>query len=810
MTVQGDATTGMTDPAAGAPAPRLAGWTGEFADAAEERAYRQATLKETRGMARIGVLGSTFASVSFLPVDFLTVEGRAVLPFVLVRLLLLALGLASAILIERAAEERRLIVIVYLQQALFYFLNGIIFDHPALIRHGGLLLPLMAVALPVLLPGGLRAASAMAAYAALVSLLFWGVLRHPPEAPADLGIILLVTAIGLGVGMAARAQVNRMRREEFLHMRETRRINRELMLARDAAEAGARAKSDFLAVMSHEIRTPMNGILGMVRLIMDDRPAGQDRERLAVVLRSAEALRVLLDDVLDLSRLERGGISLDHAPVDLDRLAGDVIDLMRPRACEKGLALEWVRPQDVPPFVFGDSARLRQILLNLVGNAVKFTEKGHVWLKLARSGGRLVMTVEDTGIGLGPEALARIFEPFMQGGRDIHGRFGGAGLGLAITRGLAEAMGGSVKVESREGYGSLFHVSLPLEEAEAPPAPAPSPAPVASAALDLLLVEDNPINQAVTEAILARAGHRVSHAGSGEEALALLATRRFDAILMDLRLPGISGHETAERIRAAGLGAGAPILALTANAMPEDEAGSRAAGMVAHLAKPVDPDALLAALGLAAEPLAAEGDDVLLIGGNEPTRRRLERLGLRVFPVADPKVAATLLAHRPFALVIATEHGMLDALATDEVGLPKRAFWGPGALQAAIPSLDPALEDAALAARLFGGCMAPAAPLESLPPARRHAVLRIFADQLRPLLSGLRGEGTGLEDIAHRIRGSAANMGFTELAERAGAAMAGGAAAAHELAAAIEQTLEDVNALLGQPAAGMEEEGKNR
>lgn len=794
----------MPDTRAAPPlSPHLNRWTGEFTDLAREAGYGAANFRATRATARIGMIASTLASVSFLPLDLQLIAPPDLYLFIGIRLSLLVICVGALVVMQHASTERGVILVTYAQQALFYFLNAVIFDHPALTRHGGMLLPLMALALPVLLPGRLWQAALMSAYAALVSLLFWGVLREVPESPADLGVILLVTGVGFCVGVAARAQLNRMRREEFLHIERERQTNLELLAAKDAAEAGARAKSDFLAVMSHEIRTPMNGILGMVRLILDEPVSDRQRERLSVVLRSAEALRVTLDDVLDLSKLEQGTANYDRTALDIAHVMDDVIDLMRPRADEKGLVLGLQILTGVPSHVLGDPARLRQILLNLVGNAVKFTEAGHVLLRVKPVESGLRFEVEDSGIGISSRELARLFQPFVQADPSIQRRFGGSGLGLVICKRLIEDMGGGIGVESKPGQGSLFHFELPLPAVAAPAAAMPVPAAKPVRRLRLLLVEDNEINQQVASAILERAGHDCVVAETGRAALALAQEEAFDAILMDLQMPEMDGFEATRRIRALGAKGRMPIIALTANAMPEDVARARAAGMNGHLAKPIRPQELsetLAAIGAAGTSSAkgafaegqdqsrtvAEGADVLLVGpADVALQHRLSRIGLRVFPMPELKAAATLYASRAFPVVLvrgADGLAMARLLTTPEGNRPLIAIWQDGGdaldLQPGELALPAAADDDELRWRLFGGTgqTGAATDIGSLfDDVKVKALQGLFLRNLLEQRQALKPETLDLQhilQIAHRVKGSAANMGYADLAARAEAVLA--------------------------------------
>ncbi|RZA22179.1 MAG: hybrid sensor histidine kinase/response regulator [Lysobacteraceae bacterium] len=391
----------------------------------------------------------------------------------------------------------------------------------------------------------------------------------------------------LAIGASYRA---RLKRRHALLLTEEKRL---------LAEQASEAKSRFLATLGHEVRTPMTGVLGMSELLRGSRLDDRQRSQVDAIHRAGEHLLRLVNDALDLARIEAGKLELANADFALRPLLDEVAGLMAPAAERKGLAFVDAMAADAPLALHGDRMRVQQILLNLLGNAIKFTEAGHVSLEAAAlvpQGIRLV--VADTGPGLSVEQQSRLFRRFEQAeGARTASRYGGSGLGLAISQELAAAMDGRIAVESAPGRGTRFIVELPLAHAitvvrEAVTQPAASPAGFDG--LSLLLVEDDPIVAEVMQGLLAAQGHVVVHAGHGLAALSEIATRRFDAALLDLDLPGLDGLALARMLRAQGFRA--PLLAVTARSDAEAEAVARAAGFDDFLRKPVSGARLAEAL----------------------------------------------------------------------------------------------------------------------------------------------------------------------------------------------------------------------
>jgi signal transduction histidine kinase/DNA-binding response OmpR family regulator len=386
-----------------------------------------------------------------------------------------------------------------------------------------------------------------------------------------------------------------------------------LEAARAEAESASRAKSAFLANMSHEIRTPFHGMLGMMSLLQDTPLTRQQAGFLDTAKDSAQHLLNILNDVLDVSKLESGNLQIAPEPLDLPQLIRQVDELMRVQARAKDLALRVTLAADVPHWVRGDVTRLKQILFNLLSNAVKFSNQGTVSLAVSRApAGTLVFEVADTGIGMDGATVARLFERFVQADSTASRRHGGTGLGLEISRSLARLMGGDIAVQSAPGAGSRFTVTLPLDPAEPPAAAAPGatslPADAEDPVLQVLVAEDHPVNQAYMEAVLEKLGHRSVFAGNGQEAVRAMQAQDFDVVLMDLHMPTMDGFAATRAIRAMPDVKGrVSIIALTADAFPETQQRAREAGVDAFLTKPAHLPQLrdaLARLGSGAREVA--------------------------------------------------------------------------------------------------------------------------------------------------------------------------------------------------------------
>ena len=375
-----------------------------------------------------------------------------------------------------------------------------------------------------------------------------------------------------------------------------------LEAARDTALAAAELKSQFVANVSHEIRTPMNGIMGMTQLLLGSPLTARQMEYAKTIAQSAEALLGVINDLLDFSKIEAGKLTLENIDFDLPGLLRDVIELHRPRADAKGLALVLETDTGLPGWVKGDPLRVRQILLNLTDNAIKFTQRGEVRIRAeAQADGRVRISVKDTGIGMSETARGRIFKAFAQADGTVSRKYGGTGLGLSICRQLAELMGGELGVESAPDQGSTFHLTLPLPAIPAPPAGAVEDAPLVTRfpGVTVLVAEDNPVNQKLIHFMLDNLGVTVKTAEDGRIAYDKLANETVDLVLMDCQMPEWDGLTATRAIREREDRTGGrrlPVVALTANAMVGYAETCRAAGMDDYLTKPVREEELVAAL----------------------------------------------------------------------------------------------------------------------------------------------------------------------------------------------------------------------
>jgi len=488
-----------------------------------------------------------------------------------------------------------------------------------------------------------------------------------------------------------------------------------LIEAREQAIEGSRLKSEFLASMSHEIRTPMNGVTGMLELLLEEQLTEQQRKRVSVALSSAQALLTIINDILDLSKIEAGKLDLVPEWTDVRALVDDVVGLLRPLAAEKGLQVESSCGADVPARVLADGGRLRQVLLNLAGNAVKFTDEGRVAIAVTivsatRDRVRLQCSVADTGIGIPVDQIPLVFEKFTQLEAAAARRSNGTGLGLSICRKLIDLMGGTIQVSSQPGRGSRFWFDIEVPSVSQEQRMAPPVAPQASADVSrargarVLLVEDNPVNRQFALAVLKSVGAVVAVAVDGSEAVRMASEAEHDLILMDCQMPVMDGYEATRRIRAAGNTT--PVIALTANAMEGDRDRCAAAGMDDYLAKPIRPDTLRAAVAakarrpversLEAEVGVDEAEITARIGGDPELLADISRLFVTHSPeMLDALRTAAVAGNGP--AMASAAHALKGSIGNFTQGRPfelaraleKTAEAGElAAARAAIPELE--------------------------------------------------------------------------------------------------------------------------
>jgi signal transduction histidine kinase/ActR/RegA family two-component response regulator len=407
------------------------------------------------------------------------------------------------------------------------------------------------------------------------------------------------------VWLAAAAVAVGLRFSLLVYRARLRDATIHLGRARQRALDAARAKSEFLANMRHEVRTPLTSVIGMAELLMTTNVDEEQQEYVRMARDASFRLMAILDDILDLSRVESGSLNIEPESFELRALLRDTLTPASLRARSKGLQFDWEVAADVPEVVAGDPKRVRQVLVNLVNNAIRFTEDGEVRVRVRRADPAegedlLHFTVTDTGIGISAESQERVFDAFTQADGSATRRYGGAGVGLAISAELVELMNGQIWLQSEQGAGSSFHFTARLPASERTPVPVASSeddsgAGVAPVAARVLVAEDNPVNRAFAVAVLRRAGHEVLAVDNGKEALAAYDDESFDVVLLDLQMPEMDGLELAAAIRERERSAGGhiPIIAVTAH----DESGQLAAlrelGMDAHLTKPFRSEDLL-------------------------------------------------------------------------------------------------------------------------------------------------------------------------------------------------------------------------
>lgn len=577
----------------------------------QEQRYRRQCLDGDRKLAAVSLVAVTAAVGLVIRNDLILVQDPTALRLLLLGKLLSAIVLGVVLVLLRRAKRPRQVdrlVSIGIAASMFSAAHTVLSRCPSGEVLGSIL---SSFAILFVLYFTMRGPLAPRALGASIYMVATLILLLSPRtqisSAATAVAVLSVVVTNLG-GFASALVFEQTRRARFAADRQLAVKVRELAIAKDRAEANARARAAFVAMMSHEFRTPMNAVIGLSDLVLEAPLSDELRERIRTINESARALHALLEEILDFAKIDAQKILLSAVPFNLPMLAASVVEMLRPASALSALALSLSVSPEVPEALLGDDAHLRQVLVNLVSNAIKFTERGGVTLRIAArplGGGdhEIVFRVEDSGIGMTKDVIARLFRPFEQGDEGITRRHGGTGLGLAISKQIVMAMGGDLQVESVPRQGSVFSFTLRLAAtipvpAAAPPAPRQGGPPLA-----ILVVDDNPINREVARAKLGRLGYAVDLANDGAEALLAASKKEYDIVFMDLQMPEMSGIAATERMLAGLGGHRAPyIVAMTASVFEADREACRAAGMRDFVGKPID----LAQLDAVLRRVAAE------------------------------------------------------------------------------------------------------------------------------------------------------------------------------------------------------------
>lgn len=534
----------------------------------------------------------------------------------------------------------------------------------------------------------------------------------PPRVRNVAMVALTITNL---LGAFSAHAFNTQRRKQFQAERKERQARqelavklRELAAEKERTEAMSRVRTAFLSAMSHEFRTPMNAVIGLSDLLLESRLDPTDKAHVRTINESARSLLGILNDILDFTKIDAQKVTLSPVAFDLRRLAASVVEMLRPLAVARSLELSLELSPALPACLIGDDDRLRQVLVNLLSNALKFTEAGTVRLQITAQAiegadHEITCRVTDTGIGMSTDAIARLFRPFEQADSGIARRYGGSGLGLVISRSLVRAMGGDIAVESQPGQGSVFSFTLRLQAESRPIAPAAELlTPASRVPLAILVVDDQPINREVAQGKLARFGHTADLASSGSEAIEAVTKRDYDLVFMDLQMPGLSGIEAAKRIIAQLEGRPAPhLVALTASVYDEDRQACREAGMSDFIGKPIERAQLAAVLSRVTRERAAQGTlTTPTVRLSQQAQQQLQQIEQRGEPDFVAKLGKIFLAdtqNRLPRMRVALQHRDAATL-EQEAHILRSASATVGAIEMSV--LSSQIEEAARAGQL--------------------------------------------------------------------------------------------------------------